>query len=131
MGTSREFRATRSKSASSFSLSEVRDLDFICNSLALAIVRLYLAGNVLPRVTKLVFFGLHRVHSRLCACFRQHNCKLVAAVARRRTDVPAEAQNIGHPADRMASRQMPVAVVDLLQSIQVKQQQGKLPPGAC
>ncbi len=66
IGTSREFRATRSKSASSFSPSEVRGLDFICNSLALAIVRLYLAGNALPRVTKLAFFGLHRVHSHVC-----------------------------------------------------------------
>src|SRR5882724_7015001 len=67
---------------------------------------------------------------RLCVCFWQDNCKLVAAVARRRIDVPAEAQNIGHPAERMAPRQMPVAVVDLLQSIQVKQQQGKLSPRA-
>ncbi len=28
--------------------------------------RLYLAGNALPRVTKLAFFGLHRVHSYVC-----------------------------------------------------------------
>src|SRR6267142_2760527 len=67
---------------------------------------------------------------RLDACFRQDNRKLVPAVPRRRIDVPAEAQNIGHPAERMASDQMAVAVVDLFQSIQVKQQQGKLPARA-
>src|SRR6266446_1431489 len=66
----------------------------------------------------------------LDACLRQDNRKLVPAVARRRIDVPTEAQNIGHPAERMASNQMAVAVVDLLQSIQVKQQQGKLPARA-
>src|SRR5882762_10122270 len=62
--------------------------------------------------------------------FRQNHRKLVPAVARRRIDVPAEAQNIGHPAERMASDQMAAAVVDFLQSIQVKQQQGKLPARA-
>src|SRR6266850_5484179 len=67
---------------------------------------------------------------RLDACFRQDNRKLVPAVARRRIDVPAEAQNIGHPAERMASDQLTVAVVDILQSIKVKQQQGKLPSRA-
>src|SRR6267142_2338997 len=72
--------------------------------------------------------SLRRLVGRLCACFRQDHRKLVPAVARRRIDVPAEAQNIGHPAERMASDQMAVAVVDFLQSIQVKQQQGKLPP---
>src|SRR5216684_95338 len=74
--------------------------------------------------------SLRRVVGRLCACFRQDHRKLVSAVARRCIDVPAEAQNIGHPAEGMASDQMAVAVVDFLQSIQVKQQQGKLPPGA-
>ncbi len=29
-------------------------------------LRLYLAGNALPRVTKLAFFGLHRAYSHVC-----------------------------------------------------------------
>src|SRR4029077_937194 len=53
--------------------------------------------------------------------------KLVATEARRCIDVPAtRAQNIRQPAKRLAAYQMSVAIVDLLQSVQVKEQQSKL-----
>src|SRR5580658_9797239 len=66
----------------------------------------------------------------LPGCLRQHKRKFVSAEARCGVDVSApDRQNVRKTAKRLIADEMSVAVVDLLQSIQVKQQQRELPSG--
>ena len=62
---------------------------------------------------------------------RKHQGKFVSAVPGCGINRPAmKPQYIGQPAQRAASDQVPVCVIDLFQAIQIEKQHRKRPPGA-